>query len=124
MTGLCCGSRPCVGYSLNQLIPPPECVCCSLCEPDRPTPVASEYSRLPPALVSPLSSLQLVPVTRIEKRSSSEEGEAAGIRDDQSKWWSKFSDDPTTTGQKLDGHETYSPHMDGDGSPEHGGFWN
>ena len=32
-----------------------------------------------------------------------------GIRDDQSEWWSKFSDDRTTTGQKLDGHETYSP---------------
>ena len=48
-------------------MPSPECVCCSLCEPDRPTPVASEYSRLLPALVSPLSSLQLVPVTRIEK---------------------------------------------------------
>ena len=26
-------------------IPSPECVCCSLCEPDRPRPVASGYSR-------------------------------------------------------------------------------
>ena len=45
-----------------------ECVCCSLCEPDRQTPVASEYSWHRP----PPSSLQLVPVTRIEKRSSNE----------------------------------------------------
>ena len=58
MTGLCCGSRPCIASSLNQLILSPECVCCSLCEPDRPTPVASECSR---------DLLQLVPVTRIEK---------------------------------------------------------
>ena len=36
-------------------IPSPECVCCSLCEPDRPTPVAPEYSRRRP----PPSSLQM-----------------------------------------------------------------
>ena len=29
-------------------IPSPECVCCSLCEPDRPTPVAPESSRRRP----------------------------------------------------------------------------
>ena len=29
MTGLCWRSRPCLVYSLNQLIPSPECVCCS-----------------------------------------------------------------------------------------------
>ena len=44
-------------------MPSPECVCCSWCEPDKPTPVASEYSQRRP----PPSSLQLVPVTRIEK---------------------------------------------------------
>ena len=55
---------PCCLLLLNHHIPSPECVCCSLCGPDKPTPVASEYS---PRRPLPPSLLQLVPVTRIEK---------------------------------------------------------
>ena len=70
VTGLCYITRPCNWSTLNHIIPSTDCVCYFLCDPDRTTPVGREFQ---PALTSP-SSLQLVPMTRIEKRSSGEPG--------------------------------------------------
>ena len=52
MAALCYEPRPCVYQSLNHHIPSPECVCCSLCEPESTDAGrAGVQPALPPPLV-------------------------------------------------------------------------
>ena len=61
---------------INHHIPSPECVCCFWCEPDKLTPVASEYSRRrpPPSSLHNILFVTLPPLRHRDRKPCSSRG--------------------------------------------------